>query len=109
MDIFLKKKWSLKLSFLKIGFPSSIVYFLITTITFFSFLKNQFWAFRQMGFAPSKFQQNQSLKFFKLLGTGGGKGFSLWPDFNTSRYSLALKNYESRKRRFVIGFNGEIY
>ena len=39
MNIFLKKKWSLKFSFLKIGFPSSIVYFLITTITFF---KNPF-------------------------------------------------------------------
>ena len=25
---------------------------------------------------------------------------TLWPDFNVSRYSLALKNYVSRKRRF---------
>ena len=25
---------------------------------------------------------------------------TLWPDFNTSRYSLALRNYVSRKRRF---------
>ena len=25
---------------------------------------------------------------------------TLWPDFNTSRYSSALRNYVSRKRRF---------
>ena len=25
---------------------------------------------------------------------------TLWPDFNVTRYSLALKNYVSRKRRF---------
>ena len=25
---------------------------------------------------------------------------TLWPDFNVSRYSVALKNYVSRKRRF---------
>ena len=25
---------------------------------------------------------------------------TLWPDFNSSRYSLALRNYVSRKRRF---------
>ena len=55
----------------------------ITTITFFNFLKNKFWAFTQMGIAPSKLKQNKSLKFFKLMGTGGGNGFSLWPDFNT--------------------------
>ena len=67
----------------------------ITTITFFSFLKNQFWAFRQMGFAPSKFQQNESLKFFKLLGTGGGKGFSLWPDFNTYAFLGVWDNKKS--------------
>jgi heme-degrading monooxygenase HmoA len=36
-----------------------------------------------MGFAPSKLQQKKGLRFFKLMGTGGGNGFSLWPDFGT--------------------------
>ena len=32
---FSKKKWSLKFSFFKIGFPSLIVYFFVTVFTFF--------------------------------------------------------------------------
>ena len=28
-------------------------------------------------------QQQQGIQFFKTLGTGAGKGFSLWPDFST--------------------------
>ena len=35
MGVFLKKKWSLKFSFFKIGFPSLIVYFFVTVVTFF--------------------------------------------------------------------------
>lgn len=54
-----------------------------TTITFFKFRKNKRWAFAQMGLAPSKLQQKKGLRFFKLMGTGGGNGFSLWPDFGT--------------------------
>jgi heme-degrading monooxygenase HmoA len=55
----------------------------LTTITFFKFQKNKRWAFAQMGLAPSKLQQKKGLRFFKLMGTGGGNGFSLWPDFGT--------------------------
>ena len=44
----------------------------LTTITFFKFRKNKLWAFAQMGLVPSKLQQNIGLKFFKLMGTGGG-------------------------------------
>jgi heme-degrading monooxygenase HmoA len=55
----------------------------LTTITFFKFKKNKRWAFAQMGLAPSKLQQKKGLRFFKLMGTGGGNGFSLWPDFGT--------------------------
>ena len=55
----------------------------LTTITFFKFRKNKVWAFAQMGLIPSKLQQKSGLRFFKLMGTGGGIGFSLWPDFGT--------------------------
>ena len=55
----------------------------LTTITFFEFEQNKPWAFAQMGLVPSKLQQNEGLHFFKLMGTGGGNGFSLWPDFST--------------------------
>jgi len=36
MKEFLKKKWSVKFSFLKIGLPLSILYFLVIVFTFFS-------------------------------------------------------------------------
>lgn len=55
----------------------------LTTITFFKFRTNKAWAFAQMGLVPSKLQQKEGLRFFKLMGTGGGNGFSLWPDFAT--------------------------
>ena len=55
----------------------------VTTVTFFSFTKNKFWAFKQMGIAPFRMNSVEGLQFFKFLGTGGGKGFSLWPDFST--------------------------
>ena len=55
----------------------------VTSVTFFSFTNNKFWAFKQMGIAPFKLKNIKGLIFFKFLGTGGGSGFSLWPDFST--------------------------
>ena len=67
----------------------------LTTITFFKFRKNKRWAFAQMGLAPPKLQQNKGLKFFKLMGTGGGNGFSLWPDFGTYAFLGVWDNLKS--------------
>ena len=67
----------------------------LTTITFFKFRKNKLWAFAQMGLVPSKLQQNIGLKFFKLMGTGGGNGFSLWPDFGTYAFLGVWDNQKS--------------
>ena len=55
----------------------------ITSVTFFTFTKNKFWGFKQMGIAPFLLGNVEGLTFFKFLGTGGGSGFSLWPDFST--------------------------
>ena len=55
----------------------------ITTLTFFSFKNSKFWAFKQMGNANSSLAKIEGLQFYKLLGTGGGAGFSLTPDFST--------------------------
>ncbi|NDG46262.1 MAG: hypothetical protein EBY37_03840 [Flavobacteriia bacterium] len=55
----------------------------ITTLTFFSFKNSKFWAFKQMGIANSSLAKIEGLQFYKLLGTGGGAGFSLTPDFST--------------------------
>lgn len=55
----------------------------VTTLTLFTFKKNKFWAFKQMGIAASKLKSVEGLQFYKFLGTGGGNGFSLTPDFST--------------------------
>ena len=55
----------------------------VTTLTIFSFKTNKFWAFQQMGVAPLRLKNIEGLKFYKFLGTGGGQGFSLRPDFST--------------------------
>jgi hypothetical protein len=67
----------------------------LTTITFFKFRKNKGWAFAQMGLVPSKLQQKGGLRFFKLMGTGGGNGFSLWPDFGTYAFLGVWDNQKS--------------
>ncbi|MEL0202237.1 MAG: hypothetical protein VW892_06300, partial [Flavobacteriaceae bacterium] len=53
------------------------------SLTFFYFSKNYFWAFRQMGVGYRQLKDVTGLRFKKLLGTGGGDGFSLRPDFRT--------------------------
>jgi hypothetical protein len=72
----------------------------LTTITFYQFNKNKAWAFAQMGLAPSKIKQNKDLKFFKLMGTGGGNGFSLWPDFGTYAF-LGVWNNQKTADEFL--------
>jgi len=52
-------------------------------LSFFSYTQNKFWAFTQMQRAISQLHQQQGVQFFRTLGTGAGKGFSLWPDFST--------------------------
>jgi hypothetical protein len=57
----------------------------IVTLTFFRYqgFAARWWAFRQMGLAPGLLPGLPGLRFGKMLGSGGGKGFSIWPDFGT--------------------------
>lgn len=52
-------------------------------LSFFTYSTNKFWAFTQMQRAIPELKQQQGIHFFRTLGTGAGKGFSLWPDFST--------------------------
>jgi hypothetical protein len=63
----------------------------VTTLTFFTFNKNKFWAFKQMGTVHVRMKNVLGLQFYKFLGTGGGSGFSLRPDFSTYAF-LAVWN-----------------
>ena len=55
----------------------------VTQLYLFSFKTNKLWAFKQMGIGYAQLKGTPGLSFFRLLGTGGGAGFSLRPDFST--------------------------
>ena len=59
----------------------------ITTVTIFGLKTGNIrWGLAQMGKMPLKLKTVSGLKFFKMLGSGQGLGFSLKPNFN--RYGL---------------------
>jgi|TARA_Y100000590_G_scaffold142903_1_gene163993 heme-degrading monooxygenase HmoA len=60
----------------------------MTSIIFFKFNKNLWWAFKQMGMHKTYFENIDGLIFYKMLGTGSSPGFSMYPDFST--YALLL-------------------
>lgn len=49
---------------------------------------NRWWAFQQMGLSPFLFQDVPGLKMSKLMGSGGGNGFSIRP--NLGAYALLM-------------------
>lgn len=54
------------------------------TLTFFRFpWGERRWAMAQMHRMQAPLRQVDGLQFFKLLGTGGGSGYSFWPDLGT--------------------------
>lgn len=75
----------------------------LTTVTLCGYEGVQLlWAFNQMGTSRRVLARTDGLRFWKLLGTGHGRGFSLRPDF--SRYGL-LAVWESAQAadRFISG------
>lgn len=54
-----------------------------TTVTLLSFdsIASKWWMFTQMGLAMSQLAKTPGLEFGRLLGSGGGNGFSIWPNF----------------------------
>ena len=67
----------------------------ITTVTLCGYPPgSRVWAFNQKGSARRVLKRIEGLRFWKLLGTGHGRGFSLRPDF--SRYGL-LAVWDTRR------------
>jgi len=68
----------------------------ITTISFFKFssFPNKCWGFLMMQFAHNDLSQVEGLSFYRLMGSGKGKGFNPLPDWST--YSL-LQVWETEK------------
>lgn len=73
----------------------------VTTVTFCGYRgTGRLWAFNQMGSSRRRLAREHDLLFWRLLGTGHGRGFSLRPDF--SRYGLlAVWPTEAAADRFM--------
>lgn len=56
----------------------------ITTLSFFKFssLSNKIWGFKMMQFARKDLEKLKGLTFYKLMGSGKGKGFNPFPDWS---------------------------
>lgn len=75
----------------------------MVTLSLIHYSKNKYWAFKQMQLLPPRLAKVEGCNFAKLLGTGSGFGFSLWPDFST--YALLMKwdTEEKSKEFFELG------
>lgn len=56
----------------------------ITTISFFKFasLSNKFWGFKMMQFAHKDLTEVNGCRFYRLMGSGKGRGFNPLPDWS---------------------------
>jgi heme-degrading monooxygenase HmoA len=56
----------------------------ITTITFFRYknFKDKLWAFGMMQFAHNYLKNVKGLEFYRLMGSGRGRGFNPYPDWS---------------------------
>ena len=72
----------------------------MTSLIFFNFKKNKWWAFKQMGLHRRHFKNIDGLNFYKMLGTGSGPGFSMYPDFSTYALLLTWDNELSASKYF---------
>ncbi len=59
--------------------------------------------FTNMGRAAQLFKSAPEIAFYRALGTGGGNGFSFWPDF--SRYGFILTLHKGQSPQAFIDSN----
>jgi hypothetical protein len=73
----------------------------ITTISFFRYTtpSNKWWAFKLMGQAVPDLEKVKGLQFVKMMGSGAGNGFSIWPNFGTYGL-LCVWDEEATARHF---------
>jgi hypothetical protein len=73
----------------------------IVTMSLFRYegLAARAWAFVQMGLGPGRFRSVPGLRHAKLLGSGAGNGFSIWPHFGVYGL-LGVWEEEAAARQF---------
>lgn len=74
----------------------------ITTISFFTVagIKDGFWAFSQVPQANRILENTPGLTFMKSMGSGSGKGFSVFPSFKNYCWVMAWED-ETLARNFI--------
>jgi hypothetical protein len=74
----------------------------ITTLMRFQVhtVADRWWAFGQMPQASKALEDTTGMRFAKLLGSGGGKGFAPWPDWGTY-FLLQTWDRAAEAERFV--------
>ena len=72
---------------------------MITTLSLYRYetLSAKLWAFSRMGFARLMMPRVNGLKFWKLMGTGAGDGFSTKPNFGCYTILCVWENAQSAK------------
>jgi len=72
----------------------------VATMSFFRFegFGNRKWAMQQMYEARTGMRKTEGVSFLKLLGTGGGAGYSLKPDFGVYAVFVVWDSYQDALR-----------
>jgi spheroidene monooxygenase len=75
----------------------------VVTFSLFGFdtLPSRLWAFSQMGLAKRYLRAIPGLRFFKLMGTGAGAGFSTWPNFGVYALLCEWESIEEARQRLA--------
>lgn len=73
-----------------------------TRISFYHFptKSSRWWAFKQMREAHQYLAKTEGLRFYKLLGTGAGDGFSIKPDWAVYAFLQVWESTEDQERFF---------
>jgi hypothetical protein len=68
-------------------------------LSFFRFHRSKYlWAMSRMAIVPMQLKKENKISFFKMLGTGGGYGYSFKPDFSTYALLTVWDSSEEAKQ-----------
>lgn len=81
----------------------------VATLVLYTFETNKYWAFTQMQLGISQIQHSDGLEFVKMLGTGAGNGFSIWPNFSQYGMLCVWENESAAQYFFANNTFQQIY
>lgn len=83
----------------------------ITTLTFCKYtgLRRKIWAFGMMQYAHAHLAKVPGIRFYKLLGSGKGKGFNPLPDWSTYAVLIVWENEKAANDFFAAAKLARLY